>query len=76
MTADVSRTGFCAELADVFLPGSKVHGTIAVGGAAMEKLAGPQHPAVEFETVRFRAQLARALAEEGDPPRLEYGADG
>lgn len=52
------------------------HGTIAVGGAAMEKLAGPQHPAVEFETVQFRAQLARALAGEGDPPRLEYGADG
>ncbi|MGH7539321.1 MAG: DUF309 domain-containing protein [Gemmatimonadales bacterium] len=51
------------------------HGVIAVGGAALEKLAGPQHPAVEFETVGFRAQLARALAGEGDPPRLEFRAD-
>lgn len=52
------------------------HGTIVVGAAALEKLAGSQHPAVEFETVQFRAQLARALAGEGDPPRLEYRADG
>ena len=27
---------------------------------------------IEFETVHFRAQLARALAGEGDPPRLEF----
>jgi hypothetical protein len=48
------------------------HGVTAVGGAALAKLAGPQHPAVEFEMVHFRAQLARALAGEGDPPSLQY----
>ena len=48
------------------------HGTIVVGAAALERLAGPERPDVEFETVHFRAQLARALAGEGDPPRLEF----
>ena len=48
------------------------HGTVVVGAAALEKLAGPQHPDIEFETVQFRAQLARALAGEGNPPRLEF----
>jgi hypothetical protein len=48
------------------------HGVTVVGGSALEKLDGPQHPAVEFEMVRFRAQLARALTGEGDPPLLEY----
>jgi len=52
------------------------HGTVVVGAAALEKLAGSQHPAIEFETVQFRAQLARALAGEGDPPRLEFRAHG
>jgi Domain of unknown function (DUF309) len=52
------------------------HGIVVVGAAALEKLAGSQHPAVEFETVHFRAQLARALAGEGDPPRLEWRTDG
>jgi len=47
-------------------------GVIRVGAAAVEKLAGPQHPGVEFETRRFRAELTRALAGEGDPPRLEW----
>jgi len=51
------------------------HGVAAVGAAALAKLSGPQHPAVEFETVRFRARLARALAGEGDPPRLEWCTD-
>lgn len=51
------------------------HGVEVVGGAALEKLAGPPHPSVDFETVRFRTQLARALAGEGDPPRLEFRAD-
>ena len=51
------------------------HGVEAVGGAALEKLAGPQDPAVEFETVHFRAQLARALAGEADAPRLEFRTD-
>lgn len=50
------------------------HGIVVVGAAALEKLAGPQQPAIEFETVDFRAQLARALAGEGDPPRLEFRA--
>lgn len=48
------------------------HGTIVVGAAALQRLAGPEQPEVEFEIVHFRAQLARALAGEGDPPRLEF----
>ena len=48
------------------------HGTIVVGAAALEKLSGPQLTEIEFDTVQFRAQLARALAGEGDPPRLEF----
>ena len=51
------------------------HGVSVVGSAALEKLAGPCVPAVEFETTTFRAQLARALAGEGDPPRLEFRTD-
>jgi hypothetical protein len=47
------------------------HGVVVVGGSALEKLTGPQHPDVEFETVQFREQLARALAGDGAPPRLE-----
>jgi hypothetical protein len=30
ITADVSTTGFCADMLPVFLPGSRVEGTIAV----------------------------------------------
>src|SRR4029077_12829512 len=53
------------------------HGVVVVGGAAREKLAGPQRPDVEIETVRFREQLARALAGDAVPPRLELRlADG
>lgn len=52
------------------------HGTVVVGAAALEKLAGPQHPEIEFDMQDFRAQLARALAGEGDPPRLEYRSHG
>ena len=38
---------------------------------------GRQRPDVEVETVRFRAQLERALAGDAEPPRLELrGADG
>lgn len=48
------------------------HGTVVVGAAALKKLAGPDRPEVEFDIVHFRAQLARALAGEGDPPRLEF----
>ena len=52
------------------------HGTVVVGAAALEKLAGPQVEAIELETVQFRAALARTLAGEGDPPRLEFRAHG
>ena len=51
------------------------HGTVVVGAAALERLAGPQRADVEFETVSFRAHLARALAGEGNPPRLEFRND-
>jgi hypothetical protein len=51
------------------------HGVQVVGEAALAKLAGPQRPDVEFETVGFRAQLARTLVGEGDPPRLEFLTD-
>ena len=50
------------------------HGVAALGAAALEKLAGPQRPDVEFDTVTFRARLARALAGQGDAPRLEWRA--
>jgi len=53
------------------------HGVAVVGGSALEKLEGPQRPDVEVETVRFREQLARALAGDAEPPRLELRvADG
>jgi hypothetical protein len=52
------------------------HGIVVVGAAALAKLAGPQHPAVELETVRFRDGLSRALAGEADPPHLEFRSDG
>ena len=48
------------------------HGTVVVGAAALEKLAGPDRPEIEFNIVDFRAQLARPLAGEGNPPRLEF----
>ena len=48
------------------------HGVTVVGTAALEKLAGPQRVDVEFDTVTFRAHLARALTGEGEPPRLEF----
>jgi len=47
------------------------HGVAVVGRSALEKLAGPQRADVEIETVRFREQLARALAGDAAPPRLE-----
>jgi hypothetical protein len=50
------------------------HGIVKVGAAALEKLSGPQLAEVEFETVAFRDALARALGNEGDPPRLEFRA--
>jgi len=47
------------------------HGVAIVGRSALEKLAGPQRPDVEVETVRFRERLAQALAGAADAPRLE-----
>jgi predicted metal-dependent hydrolase len=53
------------------------HGVAVVGRSALEKLAGPQRADVELETVLFRDRLARALADEAQPPRLELrGGDG
>ncbi len=46
------------------------HGMRAVGAAALEKLAGEQHPAIEFDTVGFRLALDEALACGGPPPIL------
>lgn len=47
------------------------HGVDVVGGAGLHKLAGPQHPAVEFETVAFRRGLEGALRGDGPPPTLQ-----
>jgi hypothetical protein len=47
------------------------HGVEAVGSAALAKLAGPQHAAVEFETVRFRTELEGALFNGEAAPTLE-----
>lgn len=46
------------------------HGVSAVGEAALEKLRGPQHPAVEFDTERLREELASVLRDGGPAPRL------
>lgn len=46
------------------------HGVNVVGEAALDKLAGPQHPAVEFDTERLRADLAEALHRGGPAPQL------
>ena len=64
-----------AAAALLHLERGNAHGVRVVGGAALEKLAGPQCPEVELDTVAFRTQLARALAGEGDPPRLEFRTD-
>src|SRR5438876_11930233 len=45
------------------------HGTVVVGAAALGKLAGPERPDIEFETVDFRAHLPRARPGEGEPHR-------
>ena len=46
------------------------HGVRVVGEAALEKLAGPQHQAVEFDTERLRVELAVALGSSGPAPKL------
>lgn len=48
------------------------HGVLVLGDAALDKLAGPQRSDIEFETVNFRQGLKRALAGDGNPPRLEF----
>jgi len=45
---------------------------VKVGAAAVAKLTGPERPEIEFELMKFRGELTRALAGEGDPPRLEW----
>ena len=44
-----------------------LHGVRVVGRAALEKLSGPQRSTIEFETVKFRAELETALAGDGAP---------
>lgn len=51
------------------------HGVRVVGAAALEKLAGPQLDAVEFETVAFRGRLRAALAEGAEAPNLQWRSD-
>ena len=46
------------------------HGVEVIGKAGLQRLAGPQHPAVEFETEEFRQALERALVRGGPPPIL------
>ena len=44
-----------------------LHGVRVVGKAALDKLSGPQRSTIEFETVKFRADLEAALAGDGAP---------
>lgn len=46
------------------------HGVTVVGEAAVNKLRGPQHPAVEFETEPLCRDLDVALRHSGPAPRL------
>src|SRR2546425_11032325 len=48
------------------------HGVAVGGGGALGKRSGTQRPDMGFENVQFRAHLARALAGEGEPPRLGF----
>jgi len=47
------------------------HGVRVLGAAALAKLAGPQHPGVEFDTQTFRAGLEIALRG-GPAPKLDW----
>jgi predicted metal-dependent hydrolase len=47
------------------------HGVRVVGEAALEKLQGKQHPAIEFDTEALRRDLARALQRGGPAPVLK-----
>ena len=65
VTAEVSETGFSAEMMQVFLPGSKVHGTINCGDRDLAfrgvvSWAEPGHPHLSIASrfgVRFTAQV-------------------
>lgn len=46
------------------------HGVRVVGEAALEKLGGPQHAAVEIDTERLRRDLAAALNGGRPAPKL------
>ncbi len=47
------------------------HGVGVVGEAALEKLQGQQHPAVELDTEGLRRDLERALKQGGPAPVLK-----
>lgn len=51
------------------------HGMRVVGEAALQKLAGPQHQAVEFDTERLGEDLALALRHAGPAPQLRLRTD-
>lgn len=51
------------------------HGVRIVGEAALAKLAGRQHPRVEFDTERLRADLVGALHGGGPAPRLQLRSE-
>lgn len=65
VTAEVSETGFSAEMTQVFLPGSKVHGTICCGDRDLPfrgvvSWAEPGHPRLSIASrfgVRFTAEV-------------------
>jgi hypothetical protein len=65
VTAEVSETGFSAEMMQVFLPGSKVHGTINCGDRELPfrgvvSWAEPGHPHLSIASrfgVRFTAEV-------------------
>jgi len=65
VTAEVSETGFSAEMMHVFLPGSAVHGTICCGDRELPfrgvvSWAEPGHPRLSITSrfgVRFTAEV-------------------
>lgn len=64
VTADVSRSGFSAEMPAVFLPGSFIHGTVLVDGVehAFEgevKWARPGNPRASVRS-RFGVRFTKA----------------
>jgi hypothetical protein len=78
VTAEVSATGFSAEMAQVFLPGSVVHGTINCGDRDLPfrgivSWAEPGHPRLSISSrfgVRFTGEVdgLAELLEQNLPP--------